>query len=93
MKPGDKVRKQANPSRVGVLTGETSGSSTRLRYLVIFPDAEEFVLAEALAVVLGATSQDPFDLILQGRFGRVPDLRCAITYYRLSGRFDDRLKI
>jgi hypothetical protein len=86
MKPGDKVRKQANPSRVGVLTGETSGSSTRLRYLVIFPDAEEFVLAESLEVVPGAASQDPFDLILQGRFGRVPDLRGAITYYRLSGK-------
>lgn len=86
MKPGDKVRKIANPSRVGVLTGETSGSKARLRYLVVFPDSEEFVLGESLEVVSGTGSQDPFDCIVQGRFGRVPDLRGAITFFRLSGK-------
>lgn len=86
MKPGDKVRKKANPSRVGVLTDETSGSAARLRYLVVFPDTEEFVLADSLEVVSGKSSQDSFDLIAQGRFGRVPDLRGAITFYRLSGK-------
>ena len=86
MKPGDKVRKKANPSRVGVLTGETSGSSARLRYLVVFSDGEEFVLGESLEVVSGKSTQDPFDCIKQGRFGRVPDLRGAITFYRLSGK-------
>lgn len=86
MKPGDKVRKKANPSRMGVLTDETSGSAARLRHLVVFPDGEEFVLAESLEVVAGKSSQDPFDLIAQGRFGRVPDLRGAITFYRLSGK-------
>ncbi len=86
MKPGDKVRKKANPSRVGVLTGETSGSSARLRYLVVFSDGEEFVLGDSLEVVSGKGTQDPFDCITQGRFGRVPDLRGAITFYRLSGK-------
>jgi len=86
MKPGDKVRKKANPSRVGVLTEETSGSATRLRYLVVFPDTEEFVLADSLELVSGKRSQDSFDLIALGRFGRVPDLRGAITFYRLSGK-------
>lgn len=86
MKPGDKVRKKANPSRVGVLTDETSGSSARLRYLVVFPDAEEYVLADSLEVVAGKSSQDPYDLIAQGRLGRVPDLRGSITFYRLSGK-------
>jgi superfamily II DNA or RNA helicase len=86
MNPGDKVRKKANPSRVGVLTGETSGSSARLRFLVVFSDSEEFVLGESLEVVAGKTTQDPFDCITQGRFGRVPDLRGAITFYRLSGK-------
>jgi superfamily II DNA or RNA helicase len=86
MKPGDKVRKKANPSRVGVLTSETSGSSARLRYLVVFPDGEEFVLAESLEVVAGKSTLDPFDCITNGRFGRVPDLRGAITFYRLSGK-------
>ena len=86
MNPGDKVRKKANPSRVGVLTGETSGSPARLRYLVVFPDGEEFVLGESLELVSGKSSQDPYDCIKQGRFGRVPDLRGAITFDRLSGK-------
>jgi len=86
MNPGDKVRKKANPSRVGVLTAMTSGSSARLRYLVVFPDSEEFVLGETLEVISDKASQDPFDLIKQGRFGRVPDLRGAITFFRLSGK-------
>jgi superfamily II DNA or RNA helicase len=86
MKPGDKVRKKANPSRVGVLTSETSGSAARLRFLVVFPDGEEFVLAESLEVVAGKSTLDPFDCITNGRFGRVPDLRGAITFYRLSGK-------
>lgn len=86
MKPGEKVRKKANPSRVGVLTSETSGSAARLRYLVVFPDGEEFVLAESLEVVAGKSTLDPFDCITNGRFGRVPDLRGAITFYRLSGK-------
>jgi len=86
MNPGDKVRKIANPSRVGVLTAETSGSKARLRHLVVFSDGEEFVLGESLEVVSGKGAQDPFDCIRQGRFGRVPDLRGAITFFRLSGK-------
>ena len=86
MQPGDKVRKKANPARVGVLTSETSGSGDRLRCLVVFPDAEEFVLAQTLEVVLGNKTQDPTDLIRSGRFGRAPDLRGAITLFRLSGK-------
>ena len=86
MQPGDKVRKKANPSRVGVLTGETSGPIARVRYLVVFGDGEEFVLGESLEVVSGRSTQDPYECISQGRFGRVPDLRGAITFYRLSGK-------
>lgn len=86
MKPGDKVRKKANPSRVGVLTGDTSGSTARLRHLVVFPDAEEYVLQDSLEVVTGKGTQDAFDYIKQGMFGRVPDLRGAITFSRLSGK-------
>jgi hypothetical protein len=42
MNPGDKVRKEANPSRVVVVTGETSGNSLLLRHLMVFPDGDEF---------------------------------------------------
>lgn len=86
MKPGSKVRKIANPSRIGVWTGDTSGSEDRLRYLIVFPDGDEYVLAESLELVTNDAQQDPYELIGQGRFGRVPDLRGAITYHRLSGK-------
>lgn len=86
MRPGDKVRKRANPSRVGILGNETDGPPSRLRFLVNFLDgAEEFVLLESLERV-EVKQQGPFELIQSGRFGRVSDLRGAITYYRLSGK-------
>lgn len=86
LKPGDKVRKKGNPSRIGVLSNETSGPESRPRFLVVFPDCEEFVLSETLEIAEGSGVVDPYDTILKGRFGRVHDLRGAITYFRLSGK-------
>ena len=86
MKPGDRVRKKGNPSRVGVLSNETSGPASRQRLLVVFADGEEFVLADSLEVAESSGAVDPYDTILKGRFGRVHDLRGAITYFRLSGK-------
>lgn len=86
MKPGDKVRKKANPSRIGILGNETSGPPSRLRHLVTFLDGEEqFVLLDSLEKV-ETRPEGPYELITAGRYGRVSDLRGAITYYRLSGR-------
>ena len=86
LKPGDRVRKKGNPSRVGVLSNLTSGPASRTRLLVVFPDCEEFILADSLEVAESAGAVDPYDTILKGRFGRVHDLRGAITYFRLSGK-------
>lgn len=85
MHPGDKVRLKANPGRIGILGSETDGPSQR-RVLVHFLDgSEEFILRGALEkVIQGATS--PHAMMQAGRYGRVADLRGAITYYRLSGR-------
>lgn len=86
MQPGDKVRKKANPGRIGILGNEKSGPPSRVRYLVTFLDGEEeFVLFDSLEKV-EAKPEGPYELMLSGRYGRVADLRGAITYYRLSGR-------
>lgn len=86
MKPGDKVRLKANPSRMGILTDEYDGSPRRRKVLVRFFDGdEEFMLEGSLEKVEGDVLR-PYSLIEQGRFGKVNDLRGAITYYRLSGR-------
>ncbi len=86
MKPGDKVRLKANPSRMGTLTNEYDGSPRRPKVLVRFFDgSEEFMLEGSLEKVEEDVLR-PYSLIEKGRFGKVNDLRGAITYYRLSGR-------
>lgn len=86
MQPGDKVRLIANPGRVGVLGNETDGPAHRLRVLVTFLDGDEqFHLKTSLEKV-DRDSGGPFTMISAGRYGRVADLRGAITYYRLSGK-------
>ena len=86
MSPGDKVRLKANPGRIGILGNETDGPIHRQRVLVTFMDGDEqFILLESLEKV-DRKSKGPFAMISQGRYGRVSDLRGAITFYRLSGR-------
>jgi superfamily II DNA or RNA helicase len=86
MQAGDKVRLIANPGRVGILGNETDGPPHRLRMLVHFLDGDEqFVLAGSLEKV-ESESLGAYDLMARGRYGRVSDLRGAITYYRLSGK-------
>ena len=86
MQAGDKVRLKANPGRVGILGNETDGPSSRLRVLVTFLDGdEEFVLKGSLEKVEKEVV-GPYAMIEKGRYGRVKDLRGAVTFYRLSGR-------
>ena len=86
MKPGDKVRLRANPSRVGILTDEYDGPQNRRRVLVYFLDGDEDFILEGSLEKVGKDALRPYALIEQGRYGNVKDLRGAITYYRLSGK-------
>lgn len=86
MQPGDKVRLIANPGRIGILGNETDGPPHRQRVLVTFLDGDEqFHLKSSLEKV-DRESSGPFAMVSAGRYGRVADLRGAITYYRLSGK-------
>lgn len=89
--PGSRVRVRSNPNRVGTVTDETDGAGARLKLLVAFPEGEEFVLAASLERVERDQPQGPDALIRMGRYGRVDDLRGAITYYRLTGRLANLL--
>ena len=86
MKPGDKVRLKANPGRVGVLGNETDGPASRRRVLVNFLDGDEQFVLEASLERIEKRTSGPYDLISRGSYGRVDDLRGAVTYYRLSGK-------
>lgn len=91
MEPGSKVRVRANPQRVGTVSDQTDGSGARLKLLVDFPDGEEFILASSLEKVERSGPPGPDALVRSGRYGRVHDLRGAITYYRLTGRLANLL--
>ena len=86
MQPGDKVRLIANPARVGILGHETDGPEHRLRVLVNFLDGDEQFILEGSLEKVEKVSTGPYGLVASGRYGRVADLRSAVTYHRLSGR-------
>ena len=86
MQPGEKVIVAGNASRIGVLGNETDGSAHRLRVLVHFLDGEEeFVLKSSLEQVV-AEREGSHGLMHRGHYGRVIDLRRAVTHNRLTGR-------
>jgi len=86
MKPGDKVRLRANPGRIGILGNETDGPETRRRVLVNFLDGDEQFVLEASLEKVEKETPGPYAMLSRGRYGRVGDLRGAVTYYRLSGK-------
>lgn len=88
MQAGSQVRLIDNPSRLGTLTNQRSGTPPRERILVNFNDGKrELHLISALELTDGdGQIEDANDLILKGRYGRAKDLRGAITHHRLSGK-------
>lgn len=86
MQPGDKVRIRANPGRIGILGNETDGPEARRRVLVNFLDGDEQFVLEASLEKVEKETPGPYAMISRGRYGRVGDLRGAVTYYRLSGK-------
>jgi len=89
MKPGERVRLRADPTRIGLLTDQEEVRGGRRRVLVRFFDGGEEYLPElGLELVLSETAS-PAKLIEQGRYGHVRDLRGALTFYRLSGKLAD----
>ena len=88
MQAGDLVRLVDNPSRLGTLTAQRSGTPPRERVLVNFNDGKrELQLVSALELVeLDGHVEDANDLMLRGLYGRAMDLRGAVTHHRLSGK-------
>lgn len=86
MKAGDKVRLKSDPARIGVLSGETQLRAGKVRHEVRFFDGiDQFVLEGALELVTEVNTS-PYAMFRDGRYGRVTDLRGALTYFRLSGK-------
>ncbi|WP_035203615.1 SNF2-related protein [Isoalcanivorax pacificus] len=91
LQPGETVRISSNPRRVGTLSNQLDGPPHRRKALVRFQDgSESWILLAALERV-GNVDEGPYDTLKAGRFGRVTDLRAAITFYRLSGKLANLL--
>lgn len=86
MQAGDKVRLIANPGRVGILSNEIGGSASRPKVLVHFLDGTEEWFPPGALEKMERETENPYQLIQRGRFGRVDDLRGAVTYCRLNGK-------
>lgn len=82
---GARVRLISDPGRIGVLTGNKRELAGKTRYQVAFPEGMSFQPEYELEMV-DQESTDPFDLIKQGKFGRVSDLRRSLLHIQLSGR-------
>jgi superfamily II DNA or RNA helicase len=87
-KAGFRVRLKSNPTRVGVLSGETTGNQSSPRWQVHFSDRSEFIPSLALEL-LPQEGSNPFDDMRRLRFANPRDLRSAITHSRLSGKLAD----
>ena len=86
MNAGEKVRLKSDPSRIGVLSGETQVRGGKKRLQVHFFDGtDQFVQEQALEVVT-QDNTNPYALFRDGRYGPVGDLRGALTFFRLSGK-------
>ena len=85
MEAGQLVRLKSDPGRQGVLTGKFRERAGVKNYQVVFPEGSSYIPEYELEFIEEDNS-DPFDLVRQGRFGRVSDLRRNLSHIQLSGR-------
>jgi superfamily II DNA or RNA helicase len=84
-KAGTTVRIVTDPGRVGVVLEKLRNLGDEIYQQVQFPDGPQFLRPSQLEEI-AAESEDPLDLLSDGKFGRVRDLRGLLTHIRLSGR-------
>ncbi len=81
---GTEVRFKHDPGKTGVLTGKNRERAGTTNYQVVFSGEKTFVPEYELEII--SDNEDWYDLLDQGRFGRVGDLRRNLSYIQLSGR-------
>lgn len=81
------VRLRYDSSRRGVLTGRTrvARGDGNIRYEVVFTSGKSWVPSDQLEL-MPDTTESPYDLLRNARFGTVYDLRRTLTHVRLTGR-------
>lgn len=82
---GELVRLRDDPGRQGVLTGKVREQAGIRKYQVGFPDGKSYHPEFELELIEDDHS-DGYELLEEGRFGRVADLRRNLSHIQLSGR-------
>lgn len=85
--PGVRVRDLNNPGRVGtVLASPTRTTPTGVKWNILWDGSGPQFEYESDLEEVDATTNDPYSLARNGRFGRAEDFRRNLTFVHLTGR-------
>lgn len=82
---GTQVRLKTDPGQVGVTTGRSRLRGNSVSYHVQFPGRADYTPDFELELV-SDDDNDVFQLLSQGRYGGINDLRRNLTHIQLTGR-------
>ncbi|MEX3919407.1 DISARM system SNF2-like helicase DrmD [Paraburkholderia sp. BR10872] len=83
--PGQLVRHIDDPAKIGTVTDQIRPRASGQQYRVNWNGRLDWHYEEEL-VAADAGGDDPLELIREGRYGRVDDLRSLLTHVHLAGR-------
>lgn len=86
--PGQLVRHIDDPAKIGTVTDQTRARASGTQYRVNWNGRLDWHYEEEL-VAADAGGDDPLELISEGRYGRVDDLRQLLTHIHLAGRLSN----
>lgn len=86
--PGQLVRHIDDPAKIGTVTDQTRARASGPQYRVNWNGRLDWHYEEEL-VAADAGGDDPLELIREGRYGRVDDLRQLLTHIHLAGRLSN----
>lgn len=86
--PGQLVRHVDDPAKIGTVTDQTRARASGHQHRVNWNGRLDWHYEEEL-IGVDAGGDDPLELIREGRYGRVDDLRRLLTHIHLSGRLSN----
>lgn len=84
--PGQLVRHIDDPAKVGTVTDQTRQRASGVQYRVSWERRLDWHYEGELIAADSGDEDDPYELIREGRYGRVDDLRRLLTHVHLAGR-------
>lgn len=87
-RPGQLVRHIDDPAKIGTVTDQIRARASGYQYRVNWNGRLDWHYEEEL-VAADTGSDDPLELIREGRYGRVDDLRQLLTHIHLTGRLSN----